>query len=172
MITGIACCDAAWGIGKNNHLLVHLPGDMRFFREKTMGTKIVIGRKTLESFPGGKPLPGRDNYVLTGDMAYRREGCFFCHSVEEVLALAEQDKDAVWMICGGASVYQGFLEHMDDAYITKVDGEFGADTFFPDLDAREDFVVDWESQTFEEEGKTYRFVHYVRKTDAAEDGTV
>ena len=164
MITGIACCDAAWGIGKDNGLLVHLPGDMRFFREKTLGTKIVIGRKTLESFPGGKPLPGRENYVLTGDMSYEKEGCVICRSVEEVLDLAEKDQDSVWMICGGASVYRGFLAHMDDVFITKVEAVFEADTFFPDMDAEEDFAVDWESDVFHEEGLSYRFVHYVRKT--------
>ena len=81
----IVVVDRNWAIGKNGDLLVHLPGDLRYYKEKTIGNVIVVGRKTLDSFPGGRPLPGRTNIVMTTDPDFEREGCIICHSKDEVM---------------------------------------------------------------------------------------
>ena len=84
-MNAIVIVDKNWAIGKNGGLLVHLPGDLKYYRQKTTGNIIVVGRKTLESFSGGKPLPDRTNIVITSDTDYEKEGCLICHSKEEVM---------------------------------------------------------------------------------------
>ena len=122
---------------------------------------IIIGRKTLESFPGGRPLPGRTNIVLSADPNFAPEGCVVCRSKEEVLqAAADYDPDRVF-VCGGESVYRMFMEECRAFYVTKIDAAFEADTFFPDLDAL-GYHVDWASEDWEENGYSYRFERYVK----------
>ena len=165
MFKAIVAVDRNWAIGKGDRLLCHLPGDLRYFKEKTLGKKILVGRKTLDSFPGGRPLPGRENYVLTRDPSFAREGCLVCHDLEEVLALPE---DVI--ICGGQSVYTALLPWIDTVYVTKIDAAFDADRYFPDLDADPDFVMDWQAEECcEDNGYTYRFVRYVRTNSNGED---
>ncbi len=157
MITGIVAADQNWAIGKDNGLLAHLPGDMKYFREKTMGKKIVMGRKTLESFPGGRPLPGRENIVLSRDPDFAPEGCTICRTKEEVLSLPGD-----LMIIGGASIYTLFLDSMDCILVTKILDRFAADTWFPDLDNDPRFSMTWESAVNEEKGIKYKFTRYDR----------
>lgn len=165
MFKAIVACDRNWGIGKGNRLLCHLPGDLRYFKEMTLGKRILIGRKTLESFPGGRPLPGRDNIVLSRDPSYEKEGCTICHSIEESLRL-----DGDIFICGGESIYRAFLPYTDTVYVTKIDAAFDADRYFPDLDQDPDFVMDWEAeQSCEDNGISYRFVRYTRITGDGEE---
>lgn len=165
MLKAIVAVDRNWAIGKGNQLLCHLPGDLRYFKEKTLGQKILVGRKTLDSFPGGRPLPGRDNYVLTRDPSFAREGCIVCHDPEEVLALQED-----LIVCGGQSIYEALLPWIDTVYVTKIDAAFDADRYFPDLDADSDFVMDWQAEErCEENGYSYRFVRYVRNNHHGED---
>ena len=105
----IAAADENWGIGKNGGLLAHISGDMKYFRETTKGKIVVMGRKTLESFPGGKPLKNRVNIVLTGNKDFVPEGVVICHSVEETLEkLKEYPKEDVFII-GGGMIYKAFL---------------------------------------------------------------
>lgn len=164
MFTAIVACDRNWAIGKGNQLLCHLPGDLRYFKEKTIGKRILIGRKTLDSFPGGRPLPGRDNIVLTRDPSFEREGCTVCHSFEEACAL-----EGEVFICGGESVYRGMLPYTDTVYVTKIDAAFEADRYFPDLDSDPAFAVDWQAEeSCEENGYRYRFVRYKRIIDHGE----
>lgn len=161
MMNAIVAVDRNWGIGRNNNLLVHLPGDLKYYKEKTLGNVIIVGQRTLESFPGSRPLPGRTNIVLSDDPDFVRNDCIVCRTKAEVLELATQyDPDRVF-ICGGASIYRLFLEDCDAFYVTKIDEAFEADTFFPNLESL-GFRIDWSSEEREEKGIRYRFVRYVR----------
>ncbi len=146
-----------WGIGKDGDLLVHNKEDMHSFVRHTTGGTVVMGRSTLDSFPGGRPLKNRRNIVLTRQIGFAREGVDVAHSVDEALALvADADPDTVWVI-GGASVYRQLLPYCEGAVVTKFDELRDADTFFPDLDADPAFEI---AET--EEGETCRFVTYRR----------
>ena len=148
-------------LGLDNKLLWKLPADMKFFRETTMGKPIVVGRKTYESF-GGKPLPGRKNIVITTDKNYRSEGAIVVHSINEAI-IAAGDVEEI-MIIGGASFYEQMLARADRLYLTYVNGEFEADSWFPEIDSaqwseisRKDCQAD-EKNSFE-----YSFVVLERK---------
>lgn len=159
----ILAADQNWAIGKDGGLLCHLPGDLKFFKEKTSGKTVVMGRPTLESLPGGKPLPKRENIVLTTNKDYFKEGVIIAHSEAELDALlADRDTDNV-MIMGGGKVYRDFLHKCDTCYITKIYASFeGADTHFVNLDATGEFEVVWESDVQEENGIRYQFFEYRR----------
>ena len=151
----IVAVDKNWGIGKDNRLLVSIPEDMKFFRTTTTGKVVVIGRKTLESFPGGQPLKNRTNIVLTRDVNYKVKDAVIVHSVEELLEeLKKYDSEEVYVI-GGDSVYSAMLDHCDTAYVTKIDFAYEADTWFPNLDEREDW-----SQAEASEEQTYFDLEY------------
>ena len=178
-MNAIVAVDEKWGIGRNNDLLCHLPGDLKYYKEKTLGKCVVFGQRTLESLPGSKPLPKRNHIVLSDDPDYSVEArkgydCHIVHSKEDVLKLAaeyeakaaqagEDPADAVF-ICGGASIYELFLEDCDAFYITKMHRTFDADRFFPNLDEL-GLKVTWESeiQTDEATGMKYTFQKYERK---------
>ncbi len=137
----IAAADENWGIGKNGGLLAHISGDMKYFRETTKGKVVVMGRKTLESFPGGKPLKNRVNIVLTQNQDFAPEGVTVCHSMEETLeTLKQYPKEGVFII-GGGMIYKAFLPWCEKAYITHVYHTFEADTYLPDLEAQEDWKM-------------------------------
>ncbi len=161
----IVAADRNWGIGKDNGLLASLPTDMKYFREHTQGKVVVMGRKTLESMPGGKPLPNRINYVLTANPDYQAEGCIVvCGEYELFDAIAKYPPDNVLLI-GGGSLYRRFYKYCDKLYVTKIDAEFEADTFIPDFDSDDDYAVISESEPVTENGLTYRFVVYKRKKE-------
>lgn len=158
-MNAIVAADRNWAIGRNNDLLFSLPGDMKRFRALTTGGTVIMGRKTLDSFPGGRPLPNRRNIVITRNPDFSREGCDVVSSPEAALALVD-DSDRVWLI-GGGSLYQALLPRCRRVYLTRVDAEAdGADTFFPDLDALPEWVVEHTGDTVTENGLTYRFVEY------------
>ena len=148
-----------WGIGKDNDLLFHIPEDMKYFRKMTKGSTVVMGRKTLESFPKGEPLPNRTNVVLTRSRDYEKEGVTVVHNFEELEALNLEEP--VFVI-GGASVYRNLLSKCRRAYITKIDAVKPADTFFPDLDENPDWELESESETFTFEGVDFKFTTYVK----------
>ena len=151
----IFAADKNWGIGRNNKLLVSIPADMKFFRETTTGNVVVMGRKTLESFPGGLPLKNRVNIVLTKDENYDVKDAIVVHSLDELKeVLVEYNTDNVYVI-GGASIYKQLLCYCDTAYVTKIDYEYEADTYFPNLDT--DF--EWEVEECSEE-QTYFDLEY------------
>ena len=131
----IAAVDENWAIGKDNQLLFSIPDDMKFFRETTSGHTVVMGRKTLESFPGGRPLKNRTNIVLTRDETYGAEGAVIVHSIEELMDRIKDIPGDTIFVIGGASVYQMLVPFCSKCYITKMYKEFPADAFFPDLDA-------------------------------------
>ena len=145
----IAAVDKRWGIGLDNKLLISIPEDMKYFRETTKGNVVVMGRKTLESFPGKKPLNNRINIVLTKDRNYKVEGATVCNTKEEVLEeVKKYDTNNVYII-GGESIYRLFEDECDTALITKIDFEYEADKRFPNLDEHGwELVEESEEQTY------------------------
>ena len=142
----ILAADKNWGIGYNNHLLVSIPSDMKFFRQTTTGKVVVMGRKTLESFPNGMPLKNRTNIVLSGNQNYQVKDAVVVHSEDELMEeLEKYDTDDIFVI-GGESVYRMMLPHCDTVYVTKIDRAFQADTFVPDLDEMDEWVMTEESE--------------------------
>ena len=130
----IVAADKNWAIGKNNKLLVSIPQDMKFFRETTTGKVVVMGRKTLESFPGGQPLKKRVNIGLTSDKNYHVNGADIVHSIDALLEeLKKYPAEDIYVI-GGESIYRQLLPYCDKAYVTKIEHAYDADTFFPNLD--------------------------------------
>ena len=115
----IVCADKNWGIGYKNRLLVGIPSDMKFFRETTTGKVIVMGRKTLESFPNGMPLKNRINIVLTRDRNYEAKGAVIVHSIEEALKEVEKYPAEDVYCIGGDSIYKQMLPYCDTAHVTK-----------------------------------------------------
>jgi len=142
----IVCADKNWGIGYKNRLLVSIPSDMKFFRETTTGKVIVMGRKTLESFPNGMPLKNRINIVLTRDRNYEAKGAVIVHDEEELMnELGKYDTEQIYII-GGESVYKMMLSYCDKIYVTKVARAFQADTYFPNLDEMSEWKMTQESE--------------------------
>ena len=137
----ILSADRNWGIGNGNKLLVSIPSDMKFFRQTTTGKVVVMGRKTLESFPNGQPLKNRTNIVLTSNPDYKVKDAVIVHSKEELLKTLEQyDSENIYII-GGESIYRMMLPYCDTVFVTKIDRAFQADTFFPNLDEMEEWQM-------------------------------
>ncbi|MDO4521868.1 MAG: dihydrofolate reductase [Eubacteriales bacterium] len=158
----IVAVDKNWAIGLNNKLLVSIPADMKLFRETTTGKVVVMGRKTLESFPNGLPLKNRTNIVLTRDETYQVRGAIMVHSLEELLEeLKKYDSEDVYCI-GGDSVYHLLLPYCDTAHITRIDHVYEADSYFPNLDEDPEWEItaDSEEQTYFD--LEYQFVKYER----------
>ena len=152
----IVAVDSNWAIGKENKLLVSIPQDMKFFRETTKGKVVAMGRKTLESFPGGQPLKNRVNVVLTTDKNYKVKDTVIVHSVEEMVEeLKKYDSEDIYVI-GGESIYRQLLPYCTKAYVPKIDHAYDADTYFPDLDAD----PEWEMTKISDE-QTYFDLEYV-----------
>lgn len=155
--------DKNWGIGKSNGLMFSIPADMKFFRETTTGKVVVMGRKTLESFPNGLPLKNRINIVLTKNLSYQVKDAIVVHSKEELdQELKKYNSDDIYVI-GGGSVYEMLLKECDIAHVTKINYTYEADTFFPNLDEDPDWeiVADSEEQTYFD--LEYYFLKYQRK---------
>lgn len=146
----IVAVDKNWGIGSKNKLLVSIPSDMKFFRETTSGKVVVLGRKTLETFPNALPLKNRTNIILTGNKDFKAKDAIICHTVEEVLEELKKYNDEDIYVIGGGTVYRQFLPYCNVAHVTKIDHAFDADTYFPNLDEMEDWemTADSEEQTY------------------------
>lgn len=159
----IAAVDRNWAIGLRNHLLVSIPMDMKFFREETTGKVVVMGRRTLESFPNGRPLKNRTNIVLTKKLDYEADGAIVVHGIEQLRQeLAGYPSEDIYVI-GGESVYRQLLDDCDTAHITKIDYAYEADAYFPNLDEDErwEITADSEEQTYFD--LEFRFLKYERK---------
>ena len=141
----ILSADNNWGIGLNNALLIRIPGDMRNFKQLTTGNTIIMGRKTLESFPQSRPLPNRTNIVLSTKADYAPEGVIVVHSVEEAIQEAEKQGTEIYIV-GGETVYRQFLPYCDEALITKIRHSYEADSYFPNLDEDPEWELVWESE--------------------------
>lgn len=166
----ILAADRKWAIGKDNDLLIHLPGDLKYFKKMTTGKTVIMGRKTLESLPGGKPLPNRRNIILTRSKDFEVPGAEVFHSIEDVLQLIKSgnlESDETFII-GGAEIYKQMMPHCDKFYITKIDAELPADCYFVDLDQIEDLKITWRAPVEEYQGTKYQHVLYEREKMADE----
>ena len=149
-----------WGIGKDGTQPVALSADRKFFRQTTKGAMVIVGRRTVEDFPGQQPLPGRVNVLLTrkgGDFP----GFTVCKSPEEAAQLAKNADRA--MVIGGGSIYRQMLPMCDTAYVTKVHTTVQSDTFFPNLDEEPDWTLLEVLQSGEENGISFEMCLYRRK---------
>ena len=149
-----------WGIGQNGTQPIALSADRKFFRETTRGAMVIVGRRTIEDFPGQKPLPGRVNVALTRNQA-EIPGFTVCNSPEEAAELAKTVQRA--MVIGGGSIYRQMLPLCDTAYVTKVHCTPASDTFFPDLDADPAWELQEVLQSGQEDGIDYEMCLYKRK---------
>ena len=185
MLTAIAAVSQSWGIGKNGDLLFNIPEDKKFFRKTTLNHTVVMGRKTLESLPGGKPFKDRRNIILSrnSDFSVKEAATIamgvplseaattamgvplsetaatVCHSIDEILPVIDSDSEEIF-IAGGGEIYKAMLPHCQRAIITKVSGNPDADTFFPNLDEDSEWVLESESEEQEFEGLKFRFCTY------------
>lgn len=159
----IVAVDNNWAIGSKGGLLVRIPNDHKMFRQETMGKVVVLGRKTLETFPQGLPLSGRTNIILSSNPNYRVKDAVIVHSKEELLEELQKYKEEEIYIIGGESVYRMMLPYCDVAHVTKIDHSYEADAYFPNLDQMEEWEItaDSEEQTYFD--IAYQFVKYERK---------
>ena len=159
----IVAVDKNWGIGKDGQLLVAIPADLKMFRQETSGKVVILGRKTLATFPNGLPLKNRTNIILTKNKDYKVNGATVVHSVEEALEeIKKYPSDQVYCI-GGDSVYKQFLPCCDTAHITKIDFAYEADRYFPNLDEMPEWEVTARSEEQTYFDLEYEFVKYERK---------
>ncbi len=146
----IAAVDENWAIGNKNQLLVRIPADQKFFRETTTGKVVVMGRKTLESFPNGLPLKNRTNIVLTRDKNYKVKDAIVLHSLEDLKEeLKKYPSEDIYVI-GGETIYRQLLDECDVAHITKINFAYDADAYFPNLDEMPEWKItaDSDEQTY------------------------
>jgi dihydrofolate reductase len=140
IVSLIVAMDRRRGIGKDNRLPWRLSADLKRFRELTMGHHLIVGRKTFESI--GKPLPGRQMIIVTRQAGFHAEGCFVVNSVDDALRLARKRGESEVFVIGGAEIYAQTLALAVRLYLTLVDAEVDADTFFPEFDENEWLVQD------------------------------
>ncbi len=157
----IVAVDKNWGIGKGNDLLCHLPGDLKRVKEITWGHALIMGKKTLESLPGGNPLPGRPHIVLCFPDEVIDKDVKAVHSVEEAVEEAKKYDRA--FVFGGESIYRALLPYVDKAYITKIHHAFEADRFFPNLDETGEWIITEQSETIEDNSLSWTYYTYERK---------
>jgi len=165
----IAAVDKNWGIGYKNELLVRIPMDQKQFQALTMGRVIIMGRKTFESLPGGVPLSGRKNVVLTRDKNFNPKGVFVVHSVEECMELVETFREKGYRECdfyviGGQKIYEQFLPMCDTAIITEINYEYKADAYLENLSKSPDWVMTDESDEMTYFDLEFYFRKYERKS--------
>ena len=146
----IAAGDSDGAMGKNSRLWVRMPMDQQFFRETTTGKVVVMGRKTLESFPEGRPLKNRTNIVLTHNPSYQVKDALVVHSLEELHKELEKYNSEDIYVIGGEMIYRELLDECDVAHITKIDFAYDADAYFPNLDELPEWQIteDSEEQTY------------------------
>ena len=158
----IVAVDENWAIGHKNDLLIRIPADMKMFRQETTGKVVVLGRKTLETFPGGQPLKNRTNIILSTQKDYEVKDAIVVHSIEELLEELKQYPQEEIYIIGGETVYRQMLPYCNVAHVTKIDRKYEADAFFPNLDADPEWEVTAESEEQSYFDTTYTFVRYER----------
>lgn len=157
-----------WGIGYENQLLVSIPADLKRFFQLTKEKTVILGRKTLETFPGGRPLPKRRNLILSSDPNYRVEGAEVFQSIPALLAACGEEEDLC--VIGGASVYEAFLPYCKTAYVTRTLGTYRADRYFRNLDQMANWELLCEGPVQEENGIRFQYMDYVNHSPLALSG--
>ncbi|MFO7868469.1 MAG: dihydrofolate reductase [Bacteroidales bacterium] len=161
-ISAIAAVSENNVIGNNNDLIWHMPADLRFFKRKTVGHTLLMGRKTFESINKGKPLPNRQTIVITRNKKFTApQQVLVVHSIDEALHIMPQDEEV--FICGGAQIYSAFLPCTDFLYITRIHESFSGDTFFPDFSSQNWNIISEEFHSADSAHKyDYTFLTYKR----------
>ena len=163
MMKAIVAVDEYYGIGKDGNLLFRISDDLKRFKKLTEGRAVIMGRRTLESLPGGKPLPDRINFVLTQNKEYNQLGIIPIHSLDEMQEIFQTLRSDNIFVIGGASVYAQLLEYCDTVYMTKVYKHEIADAIFPDLPNDEwNPVSKSDRLTDEKTGLVFRYLVYER----------
>ncbi len=166
-VVAIVAMDLDRGIGKNNDLMWHLPADMQFFKQTTTGHVVVMGRKNFESIPKRfRPLPNRENAVLTRNKDFEAPGCVVFHSLEACLTHYQTETERIVFIIGGGEIYRESIEKdlVDEIYLTKVNHRYGADTFLVNWDEH-----NWTNTTIlkqpidEKHPVEFEILHYTKK---------
>lgn len=159
----IVAADNNWAIGNGNRLLVSIPNDQKHFREETVGKVVVLGRKTLQTFPQGLPLKDRTNIILSANTGYAVKGAKVVHSLQELFGeLVRYRREEIYVV-GGESVYRQLLPYADTAQVTKIDHTYAADAYFPDLDRDPEWEIAADSDELTYFDVPYRFLKYERK---------
>ena len=159
----IVAVDENWAIGYKNELLVRIPADQKFFSQETTGKVVVLGRKTLETFPQGRPLPNRTNIIVSTKQDYQVKDALVVHSIDELLEeLKKYNTEDIYII-GGDSIYKQMLPYCDTAHVTKIDHAYAADSYFPNLDEMEEWEITADSDEQVYFDLTYHFLKYERK---------
>ncbi|MRX70903.1 dihydrofolate reductase [Bacillus lacus] len=162
MISLLFAMDQNRLIGKNNDLPWRLPADLAYFKKVTMGHKIIMGRKTFDSI--GKPLPGRENFILTRDTSYHQDGCSILHSTEELLQLNKECGAEELFVIGGTEIFKEVLPHSSKMYVTRIEESFEGDKYFPFFEEKEWTVLSKEKGVKNEKNPyDYEFLVYQRK---------
>ena len=161
-MNAIAAADEKWGIGKDGGLLIHLPGDLKYFKEKTLGGTIIIGRGTFDSM-SGRLLTGRETVILSKNRDFK-PGCRVLYSVEEILEYVKGKPEDEVFVAGGEEVYRLLFPYCNKIFITKIYATFESDRYFPEIDEIErSFFVGGMSEMMEENGVRYQWIDYYRK---------
>lgn len=155
----IVAVDENWGIGKDGEQLIYISGDLKRFKSLTMGHSLILGRKTLSTFPGGRPLKGRRNLILSRNPDFAPEGAEVYRDMDSLLANVTEDA----FVIGGASVYEALLDQCDTAYVTKIHAAWPADCWFPNLDENPAWYKAEEGEPQEENGVRYHYVTYRKR---------
>lgn len=157
----IVAADEDNGIGKNNELLCHLPADLKYFKQKTSGHHIVMGRKTYESI--GRPLPNRVNLVVSSDTSFKAVGCTVINNLKDAIEYARAQNETELFITGGGTIYTQAITNADLIYLTRIHAQLNADTFFPHMDEKEWKCVSSEShQTDDKHAHRFTFQVFER----------
>ena len=163
----IAAADQHWALGNKGELLVHIAEDLKYFQRQTTGKVVICGRKTLATFPGGKPLKNRANIILSRNPSFQAEGALIAHSTEELFAILKQEfaevpEDDIFVI-GGEQIYRTLLPWCSSALITRIEKTFAADAFFPDLDQDPNWVLETRGEDHADNDLIFHFDTYRRK---------
>lgn len=158
MMNVIVAVDQNWAIGRGGDQLAYIPADLKRFQALTLGHTVILGRKTLSTFPGGRPLRGRRNLILSATPGYRAEGAEVCPDMDALLSLADRDA----FVIGGESVYRALLPYCHTAYVTRLHASFPADRYFPNLDEDPAWELAEESQTLFHDGLGFHYAVYRR----------
>lgn len=155
----IVAVDENWAIGNKGELLVRIPNDQKMFRNHTVGKVIVLGRKTMDTFPQGRPLPKRTNIILSRNPEYEVKDAVVVHSVDALLKEVQEYPSEDVYIIGGDSIYSQLLPYCDTAYVTWIEESYEADSYFPNLDKD----PEWEMTEESEENTYFDITYYFRK---------
>ncbi len=161
-MNAIVAVDSNWAIGNKGQLLIRIPADQKMFKAETLGGVVVLGRKTMDTFPGRRPLPERTNMILSTQKDYAVKDAVVVHSVEQLIdELKSYPSEKIYII-GGDSVYKQMLPYCDTVHVTKIDREYEADAYFPNLDDDPDWEITATSEEQVYFDTTYTFIKYER----------